>query len=830
MEETNSSLVDFNLITIRITIALVVFFWGGERELYSSDSLMLVERSSLRNSLSTPNHVIDRRQIELSGKQSLLDFWDETIYAFTIGSSQMYINGRRTLIDIDTIPLAAIERIEINFNSSPISTNSMKASGYVNFILRESYEGTLVQLGVERPEQKGFDSEQFTLLWGDVSEDDVILLTAEHKTLKEGRYDDRGYSRSLWKSGGNFAETRNVSFVGNTVFALGGNFQDANGNLTKAVAIGNCRVEDGYTGKLKNPFGVTGDGCGFPWANSEWLTDRTEKNSVHLISTSLLDDTRQFSIETRFSNVSSARIKAPAYGNFLLSANSPAFTNFPLNIPTGSTVDVVDVYHQFIANGNREDLSDTEEFSLNLGLTQQLKDNLSWNTEFQYFSRRSNEIGNNYVNRSAAIAAVSSGRYDLHNPLSQAQTHRQAVEQIRLQLDRRKILSEKFFRTELAGQNLPLNDYDLNWKVGVEVEIRKLRDIYDEHLYNQNVFGSGFEDLYAPKGELRRQTVFAELGLQTSDRIETRLNFRTHRYAQFDLSLEGGLEGRYQLSDKINFRASWIKGSRPPEFFYTNGILFDIVNLTPASGLCIQGKSICQFNALFTGNPNLHLIDVENFGLGASVTFGSIKLFADYLRTKYSGLPVFGFRLSELQGASQENSYNVALPSTYFNAERMQTDKFYLNAMWTKKHRNWDSVYRFNWSRVARFKRSTYTEDTPSDIILNPSLSPRSTPRDQVSASVTLTKGNFAANWSIFHQSGYHIRSPYYSLNNWTSHNLTFEFNQLSGKENLTLSGGVLNATNSKPSIATTGTIGFNFAKNYVLKGRTYFVRLRYAF
>ena len=187
-----------------------------------------VDSMTARSGLENPTYIITRQQIELSGRRTFGDLFGETIFSGTT-----YLDGRLSLYSVSSIPLVAIERIEVWIGSPSVSLNNQATGGTVNIVLRDQFHGSAVQLSAERPTTKGADADQLNLVWGGELENGTIFMAAEHFKREQIRYSDREFLSAKWEPGGSFADTRGVSIGGNTAFAeVGGN--------DIARAVGDC--------------------------------------------------------------------------------------------------------------------------------------------------------------------------------------------------------------------------------------------------------------------------------------------------------------------------------------------------------------------------------------------------------------------------------------------------------------------------------------------------------------------------------------------------------------------------------------------------------------
>ena len=126
-----------------------------------------------------PVTVIDRSDIDLSGMRNM---WDLLLsrdwYNFhgldrplNLGASRIavLINGRRitdSLYDLDSLPVSAVERIEILSGSAVALHGPQAISGAINIVLRHEFDGVETQVSGETPDGAGGEAAMASALWG----------------------------------------------------------------------------------------------------------------------------------------------------------------------------------------------------------------------------------------------------------------------------------------------------------------------------------------------------------------------------------------------------------------------------------------------------------------------------------------------------------------------------------------------------------------------------------------------------------------------------------------------------------------------------------------
>ena len=262
-----------------LTAAGVAGVGGGAAaaEAEESDAESLVEHVTVtgsrirRDVADTPNPitVFDRAEIELTGLENVADLLRSTTYN-TFGSyrersganygqialvslrglgadrTAVLINGRRVpgnpftgtaAVDLNSIPLAAIERIEVLTDSASAVYGTDALGGVINVILREDYEGAVFEIGKDFPQRKGADSDHFNFVFGTRGERSSILFTAEWFTRDPVFDGDRDYSKAQVLDPGDGTlpdlgvDTVGVSAGGNTAFMPG---------WSAAAPVGDC--------------------------------------------------------------------------------------------------------------------------------------------------------------------------------------------------------------------------------------------------------------------------------------------------------------------------------------------------------------------------------------------------------------------------------------------------------------------------------------------------------------------------------------------------------------------------------------------------------------
>ena len=150
----------------------------------------------------------ERDFIERSGAQTLEELLDTGIvrYFLTGGQSLLVlVNGRpyaTTSSDLDTLPLSAIERIELLGSESLGTLGGSAVRGALNVVLRSDLDGVEARAITRMPSRDGGDGQQGSVFWGGAVGEGRMTVGVDVLRREEITARSREYSRSEWPEGG----------------------------------------------------------------------------------------------------------------------------------------------------------------------------------------------------------------------------------------------------------------------------------------------------------------------------------------------------------------------------------------------------------------------------------------------------------------------------------------------------------------------------------------------------------------------------------------------------------------------------------------------------
>ncbi|WP_454262234.1 TonB-dependent receptor plug domain-containing protein [Pseudoxanthomonas mexicana] len=525
-----------------------------------------LKRADIEGSL--PVTVIDRAAIDASGRVSVADVLRESTFSSFgnfrpqsgssaqavadidlrgIGSDRtlVLIDGRRAPYapstganaDLNTIPLAAVERIEILSDGASALYGSDAIGGVVNIILRKDYEGAEFRYGKGSPKVTGGDTEEASVVFGTASERGSLLLGAS--------YNKRGMVFTRDQIGGN---VRGGSFYGNNFY-----FEDP-----EHPRAGTSRGADGAAGGALTGYACddtnfwrNGANCVFDF-NAVAANEASVKNkSLFARGTWQINDDWTVYTAASYSNADSFGRYAPTPGRLYVPEGTP-------NDPVPGDGLGVFVYHRYAAAGNRDNYVDNTSIDFTLGFQWQASDRLAVDFGLRRSDAKFKELGRGYIVTPLAEQAVATGAYNLRDPFGNPQS---VVQGFTATTSR----DGKFNIDELFA-NATLDLFEMGGGMsaiafGAEYREEDYADVYDSLSEAGVVAGSagnsaaGTREVYA---------AYAEWLFPIVSSFDITVAARYDNYSDYGSDVSPKVSLRWQPMDSLTFRASAGQGFRAP--------------------------------------------------------------------------------------------------------------------------------------------------------------------------------------------------------------------------------------------------------------------------
>lgn len=622
-----------------------------------------LSRAALEGAL--PVTVITREQIDLSGDISVADFLrDMSLNSFGsfrqqsgssaqglaaldlrgLGSERtlILIDGKRapkapfapTAQDINAMPLAAVERIEILQDGASAVYGSDAIAGVVNIIIRKDYQGTQFMYGKGFTDTGGGDTSQGAFVMGMPTASGNIVIGASYNTR------DIVFARDLIAEG---LDGGGASFFGNNYVTPADGFASVNAVPGGCSASPAFFLADGTTvGSTVDDDGDgTNDICLYNF--NAVAADEASTENMALFAKG------KFAINTDWSVYSTASVsRSTSFGRY---APAPALLFVPgsasgIDHDGDGTDDTVYVYHRYDALGNRDDNVDGQVYDLLAGFEGNVGN-------FRVdFGGRFNEykafiLGRNYVVNPIASAAATAGDYNFLDPLANDPA---VLATMKATINRESTWSAQDYWANASTDLFTLPGGTGQIAFGVDYYTARYFDAYDSLSEGGVIGGSAGNSA----GENRNVTgYFVEAYLPVMDRLDVTLAARMDDYSDLqDAELSPKLGVSFQPIDMLKMRASYGQGFRAPTLdvisqlpsFSAEPVLNDQPTCLAVGGTWngSQCSVTTQVNTTVIANPDLTPEESDQYSFGVVVQpVDFVDFSLDYYAYEVSGVIQF---------------------------------------------------------------------------------------------------------------------------------------------------------------------------------------------
>ena len=864
------------------------YAYGEETEAIEE---VVVTGSRIQRAVSdapSPITVINSEDLELSGFTNIADVLRNTTYnsfgsfrersgtsfgqialvdlrGMGPGRTAVLINGRRvpgnpftgtSAVDINSIPLSAVERIEILTDSASAVYGSDALGGVINFIMKDDYEGAEVTVGGTRPSADGAESDTVQFLFGTAGDRGKVIASLEWFS-RDAIFDkDRDYSAAQ-VNGPSFSDTVGVSVGGNTGFVPGFPFNP--------FPIGDCPT-DLYAGVLTDPFGIPSnsglsngpsEGCGFGYADISAQTGAIERYSSFIDASYEINDNLTVYLENRYSRIESFGRYAPAVGFFFVDEGQRLANNLD-PILNGRFFDAADTdgsgalepgegffaFHRFVGHGPRDDDTNRDELDTVFGIEGTLfDDNVTFDAFVRHYFYAADELGNTYVLDSVIRDLAASGAYDVVNPASPSNAAAVTLSSADTFRDILTEFDQAAF--SLTGSFGELDGGSIGWAVGAETAKETYEDLYDSYREAGNVIGTAGN---SASGDRKRSAVFGEIALPVLDNLEINAAVRHDDYDDFGTNTSPSVSVRYEPFEWLVLRASYNEGFKAPDLtslYQSRSQSFNNVTDFPrceALGTAPVDCPTFQVENFTGGNPELGAEEAESTNFGVIITpIEGLQASFDFftLDTTDRSTQLSLQRLLTLQqqgslpsGTAVNRGPTVdGVPGTIISIDNVFANAASLDIEGWDMRVEYDAdtpiglfYGRLEWSHMESYEFQAEPGGAFSDF-----MDEAGYPEDRVNMNLRLTQDNWTVNYTMNYISS-HGDGELQDYGSYNTHDILVEF-RTPFLEGLSISLGVLNLTDEEPVLDSIG--GYDDGITgvlYDLAGRRTVGRLKYTF
>ncbi len=790
-----------------------------------------------------PVLVIDREAIERSGATTVAEvlrrmpsnsgpsFDEKFTNSFAPGSAGLslrglgqntalvLINGRRTanygfsqnitssFVDLNSIPLGSIERIEILKDGASAIYGSDAIAGVVNIIMRKDMEGSEALLSYSQTSEGDGETTRFSVASGVTNANSNLTLILDYFEREPIWLRDRKFS----------ADADHTDQVAGD----GYNFQSS------APPIAN--VIDPNTGFIPpvNRFNYNSYISMVPETNRLGLTALYN----HELTTDI----------NFFTELSVAQIKThqeaaptPLFGDnegVLIAATNPFNTH---------GVDVFTRWRMVEAGSRINDIEVASTRGL-FGLegTAGIWD---WKSGITLSRSAVNNHAKNYINRQALIQAIEDQTI---NPFGDdpATNTPDVMDSIKATTTRRATSNLRAFDIGASREIFEMPAGGVGMALGFEYREEDVEDTPSKLVENGQIVGSGGT---GSKGARDLKSGYIEFQVPILEQLEAQLAVRTERYSDFGSTTNPKIALRYQPNSIFMLRGSYGTGFRAPslpELHLGKSVSYPFLSdtercvITGADADCGQS----QYKTVFSGNPDLEPEESKNLYIGFVV---------EPLDGFTAGLDYWKFEHTDIIDSSTQNLLNtdglngalverlpteldgtpgqiIQIHDGFRNLAEQKTDGFDIDL---KYEHTLGEIGDMSYQLVGTFVRKFDRAALPGES-LDEFIGEYQRPKRRLNANIEWDGETMGASLYANYVSSY---NQYY-----TDHNdkqgkvdsfLTFDAQyRYTGFNNTTLSFGVDNILDEDPPFSNSETEGYDFA-THDPRGRMFYGKIKYSF
>ncbi len=483
--------------------------------------------------------------------------------------------GGENSVDLNLIPTAAIERIEILKDGASATYGSDAIGGVINFITKKDYNGGSVSLGQSIAEAGGAERTDFFGTFGKTFKRGSVTGIIQYRNNAELASADRP-----------FTTVTDLAVQGSGTSQVG-QWTDTNGDNQFLSCPPDQLVTDD-----------SGSYCLFDYSKYSWEMPKISQYSTLLNANYKLNENIKLKSQVNFTYRDVETRLAPAPGTLQITPAQAAaigITNPAINPLNG----LVDVRYRLLSAGTRDQQDQTTAYNMSQSVEGKIGGSWTWDATGSYADSRGRSDGRGFADTRILSGLIGNG-YNPLLPLDQqgsiatALTNPYEVTQSR-QAEGRIIATGQMSESSSLA-------------VGASSAWQMYRsEVDDVTAANSSYGGNGGNGF----GTRSYEAVFTEASIFPVEDIEIGLAARYDNYSDFGSTINPKLSVSWQANDKLMFRTSVGTGFRAPNLadLYNGGSLGyprmrDTTGCTAAGGIG-PSCSTRQYEVSTNSNPNL---------------------------------------------------------------------------------------------------------------------------------------------------------------------------------------------------------------------------------
>lgn len=818
-----------------------------------------------------PVQVITRQEIERTGQATVAELlrsisanagqsYNETFTnSFSPGAAGIalrglsqkntlvLLNGRRvanygfaqnladTYVDLNAIPIAAVERIEVLKDGASAVYGSDAIAGVVNVILRRDYRGGEIGGSFGKASEGGMIEKQGNAIigFGDPSADRFnVMIAANYFKRNLTRYSDRDYI--------NDQDYRRFGGLNNNGTGAG-TYQRLAPATPLRVPFATCG-NTGFPGAVTpitnfSPTTLTGNACAYNTAPFLTLFPESKREQVVTAASLQITPALEAFADLTYSHNETFQVFTPTPFSSTSVAFNPAtggVRRIPGTLPVGNPSNPfsvpTNISYTFFDVGPRNS-NIVSKFYRAMGGLRGSVGKFDWETAYLHSESEESQKDFNRVDSYVLARVLADGSYNFLDPRSTPAV----TDALRINPTRRSLSKLDLFDAKVSGELFSLPAGPVGFAAGGEVKRESISDRPDFLITNGNVLGQG-----ATKTEGARnvQAVYSEFNVPVVKSLEASVAAREDHYSDFGSAFSPKIGLKWKPVDQLLFRATASKGFRAPslpENSQSSATSFVTV-LDPRNP---NGPANVTISSVSASNPGLSPERSKNYNAGfvfAPDATGSIGL--DF------------YSIEQKNIVARDSAQFIVNNSSLFPGQLIR-DPITGNLLTVlRSYRNFDALrtmgYDLDFRKTVDFGAAgkvtlngnwTYLQRYKVQVALNQPLQSYAGSNDYTALPRTRATTSLTWDYQAFTtQLTYYHTGAYTQTGSTTGQTRVGEYRQYDfylaweGIKNLKLYGSVQNLGDTHPPFdSSSGGLPFDFTL-YDARGRYYRAGLTYKF
>jgi outer membrane receptor protein involved in Fe transport len=567
-------------------------------------------------------------------------------------STLILINGRRVsvspfakgidtaFVDLNNIPLAAIERVDILKDGASATYGSDAIAGVINIILKQGFDGVEVSGKFGTTADGGGEEQNFSMIWGSSTAKTDHTFILDYYNREEILYGDRDYSASANQTlrhpnDPDVSDFRSSSGIPGTI-ALA---SDPSNRMPDTFGNDVCAAED-----------IVGNLCRYDYAPVMSLAPAAERFSFNYMGTHKVNKDMELFTELNGQHSKSVIMGAasPSFNELFMAGDS---VNHPFAADPAHPFFQQDLTmrRRLVEIGNRKKVADTDYYRTVIGLRGSF-DEWDWEMAANYIRSRSTERGvDGFPNSRRVQEAIDSG---LWNPFEPSTNTQEALDFMETTTTRVGKSTNRSIDAKISGALTEMEHGELMLAVGAEFREETITDNPDDQFLRGDVFGT---EATQANGQRDNTSLFAEVAIPVLETLEVQLAVRYEDYSDFGTTTNPKVAFRWAPAENMVLRGSYGTAFRAPSLHQIGLGRTDespsLVDNPRCAALAGAGNSAevvnardiaCgpwEYTAIFEGNPDLGPEESTSYNFGLIYEFtDAFNVSFDYYNYEIEGV------------------------------------------------------------------------------------------------------------------------------------------------------------------------------------------------